>query len=82
MQRTDHHTYCPFKEEASYFTLTVGSRREENSVWTYEKPYDAVYAFNESLQRTRRLSDHHDAVFLAAWTPFTTRQRVQTFNIV
>ena len=42
MQRTDHHTYCPFKGEASYYTLAVGDRKEENAVWTYEEPYDEV----------------------------------------
>jgi uncharacterized protein (DUF427 family) len=42
MQRTDHHTYCPFKGEASYYTLTVGDKKEENAVWTYEEPYDQV----------------------------------------
>ncbi|HEY3470302.1 MAG TPA: DUF427 domain-containing protein [Amycolatopsis sp.] len=38
LERTDHETYCPYKGEASYYSLPAG----ENSVWTYEKPYDAV----------------------------------------
>lgn len=42
MQRTNHHTYCPFKGEASYYTLTVRDKKEENAVWTYEEPYDEV----------------------------------------
>jgi uncharacterized protein (DUF427 family) len=42
MQRTDHHTYCPFKGEASYYTLAVGDKKKENAVWTYEEPYDEV----------------------------------------
>ncbi len=42
MQRTDHHTYCPFKGEASYYTLAVGDRKKENAVWSYEEPYDEV----------------------------------------
>jgi uncharacterized protein (DUF427 family) len=37
--RTEHHTYCPFKGEASYFGLAGGPT---NAVWTYEKPYDEV----------------------------------------
>ena len=37
---TNHHTHCPFKGEASYWTLTVGDRTAENAVWSYEKPYD------------------------------------------
>lgn len=38
---TSHHTYCPFKGDASYFTLT-GRRNAENAVWSYESPYDEV----------------------------------------
>ena len=49
MQRTDHHTYCPFKGEASYYTLTVGNKREENAVWTYEEPYDEVRELKDCL---------------------------------
>jgi uncharacterized protein (DUF427 family) len=49
MQRTNHHTYCPFKGEASYYTLTVRDEKEENSVWTYEKPYDEVKELKDYL---------------------------------
>ena len=42
MQRTEHETFCPFKGEASYWTLRVGDRVEENAVWTYEDPFDEV----------------------------------------
>ncbi|MCB1684742.1 MAG: DUF427 domain-containing protein [Pseudomonadales bacterium] len=37
---TDHSTYCPFKGHARYWTLQVGDRIEENSVWAYDAPYD------------------------------------------
>ncbi len=49
---TDHSTHCPFKGDASYWTLTVGDRVEENVVWAYQDPnpeaawlkgYAAVY---------------------------------------
>ena len=36
---TDNHTHCPFKGNASYWTVTVGERNAENVVWSYEKPY-------------------------------------------
>lgn len=39
---TQHHTTCPFKGEASYFTVTVGDRVEENLVWTYPDPFAEV----------------------------------------
>ena len=44
--RTEHHTYCPFKGEASYFSPVGGP---ENSVWSYEKPYDEVLGIKEHL---------------------------------
>jgi uncharacterized protein (DUF427 family) len=44
--RTDHHTYCPFKGEASYYSLKDGP---ENAVWTYEQPYDEVLSIKELL---------------------------------
>lgn len=39
---TDHHTFCPYKAEASYWTLTVGDRTEENAAWSYLDPFDEV----------------------------------------
>jgi uncharacterized protein (DUF427 family) len=41
-ERTDHHTFCPFKGEASYFSLRVGEQAAENAVWTYEDPFAEV----------------------------------------
>ena len=37
--RTSHRTHCPFKGDASYFTLVDGP---ENAVWSYEEPYDEM----------------------------------------
>lgn len=39
---TDHSTYCPYKGDASYFTINVDGQEAVNAVWTYEEPYDAV----------------------------------------
>jgi uncharacterized protein (DUF427 family) len=35
---TDHHTVCPKKGEASYYTLRAGERVEENAAWYYPSP--------------------------------------------
>jgi len=35
---TDHHTHCPFKGDASYFSVTVGEGRLDNAVWHYPEP--------------------------------------------
>ena len=41
-EKTGHTTYCPFKGNASYWSLNVNSRHQENCVWGYEEPYDEV----------------------------------------
>jgi uncharacterized protein (DUF427 family) len=38
LEKTDHRTHCPFKGNASYWTMKVGGQTEENSVWSYEDP--------------------------------------------
>ena len=44
LERTETHTYCPYKGEASYYSLVVPDADVEvtDAVWTYENPYDAV----------------------------------------
>lgn len=37
-----HQTYCPFKGDASYYSLDDGDAVVENAVWSYVAPYDAV----------------------------------------
>lgn len=39
LEKTDHQTHCPFKGNASYWTLRVGDQVAENAVWGYEDPY-------------------------------------------
>lgn len=42
LERTEHSTYCPFKGDASYYSIRTGDGLAENAVWTYEAPHDAV----------------------------------------
>jgi len=46
LERTELGTYCPFKGQASYFSVKGGP---ENAVWTYENPYDDMLAIKERL---------------------------------
>ena len=39
LARTSHRTHCPFKGDASYYSIANGP---ENSVWSYEQPYDEM----------------------------------------
>jgi len=38
LRPTSHHTTCPFKGEASYWSAEVGGEVHENVVWSYETP--------------------------------------------
>ena len=42
LRSTDHETYCPYKGDASYYTLVTEGGELENAVWTYEQPYESV----------------------------------------
>ena len=44
--RTSHRTHCPFKGDASYFSLKDGP---ENAVWSYEQPYDEMGVIKDLL---------------------------------
>lgn len=41
---TDHASHCPYKGDASYFTLSAGGLVARNAVWSYERPFPAVAA--------------------------------------
>lgn len=44
--RSSHRTHCPFKGDASYFSVAGGP---QNAVWSYEVPYDEMLAIKERL---------------------------------
>ncbi|MBI5248756.1 MAG: DUF427 domain-containing protein [Desulfomonile tiedjei] len=49
LRRTSHSTQCPYKGNASYFSIRVGDRTEENAVWSYESPYPSVVEIKDYL---------------------------------
>ena len=46
---TDHHTNCPYKGDASYFSLSADGQQAENAVWTYNTPYPAMESIRQHL---------------------------------
>jgi uncharacterized protein (DUF427 family) len=42
LTRTDKVTHCPYKGEASYYTILMDGRFADNAVWSYEDPYPAM----------------------------------------
>ena len=49
LERTDHATYCPYKGDCSYFSISLGGDRSTNAVWSYEAPYAAVMPIKDHL---------------------------------
>src|SRR3979490_2769194 len=42
LTRSEHTTYCPYKGDASYYSIPAGGDRSLNAVWTYETPLEAM----------------------------------------
>lgn len=42
LEATSHQTFCPFKGDASYWSIRVGDDLQENSVWSYQDPFPQV----------------------------------------
>lgn len=43
LKGTDHSTHCPFKGDASYWSVSVGDRIAENAVWGYPEPREGAH---------------------------------------
>lgn len=44
LERTDLSTHCPYKGDASYFSIPTAGELGINAAWSYERPYPAVAA--------------------------------------
>ena len=42
LERTETSTYCPFKGDASYYSIPAGGTKSVDAIWVYEQPHDAV----------------------------------------
>jgi uncharacterized protein (DUF427 family) len=42
LSRSERTTHCPYKGDASYYSVTAGGKALENSIWTYETPFPAM----------------------------------------
>jgi uncharacterized protein (DUF427 family) len=42
LERTDHATYCPYKGDCSYYSVSAGGKKSVNAVWSYQDPFPAV----------------------------------------
>jgi uncharacterized protein (DUF427 family) len=49
LERSDTHSYCPYKGDASYFSIPAGGERSVDAIWSYETPYDTVAPIKDHL---------------------------------
>ena len=42
LERTDRVTHCPYKGDASYYSVKADGKTLDNAIWTYETPYPAM----------------------------------------
>jgi uncharacterized protein (DUF427 family) len=58
LEESDHTTHCPFKGDASYWSVRVGERVAENAVWGYPEPIDSCPPIAGYLAFYWRKMDH------------------------
>jgi len=49
LERTNHSTYCPYKGDASYYSIPSRGDVGDNAVWTYEHPHAAMAQIKDYL---------------------------------
>jgi uncharacterized protein (DUF427 family) len=42
LERTDRTTHCPYKGDASYYSIEANGKTLDNAIWTYETPFPAM----------------------------------------
>lgn len=47
LAKTTHATHCPYKGDASYWSVTPAGSRGENAMWAYETPFDEMEAIRD-----------------------------------
>jgi uncharacterized protein (DUF427 family) len=58
LEESDYTTHCPFKGDASYWSVRVGDRVAENAVWGYPEPIDSAPPLAGYLAFYWRKMDH------------------------
>ena len=64
LERSSHRTRCPYKGEASYYSIRVEDRMAADAVWCYEHPLDVVSGiaghlafYSERVDRVEELTE-------------------------
>jgi uncharacterized protein (DUF427 family) len=49
MTPTNHHTHCPHKGDARYWTLAVDGHTAEDAVWAYDDPFEQMTVLKDHV---------------------------------
>jgi uncharacterized protein (DUF427 family) len=49
LKPTTNASHCPYKGDATYFSISAGGRTAENAVWSYARPFPAMTEIKEYL---------------------------------
>ena len=49
LRESEHHSTCPWKGVANYYTLEVAGDRNENAAWYYPTPSDAAAEIRDHI---------------------------------
>jgi uncharacterized protein (DUF427 family) len=81
LEPTGKHTHCPYKGDASYYTVVAGGRRYEDAVWAYPEPIESVHELADYVAFYWNLADawyeEDDEVFKHPRDPY---HRVDVLN--
>ena len=74
LQRTTHHTHCPRKGDATYFSVGTGENALENATWSYETPLPGAEAIRDHLafywERMDGWYEEDEEIFVHPRDPF------------
>jgi uncharacterized protein (DUF427 family) len=48
-KETETHTHCPWKGDASYYTITVDGKELADAAWFYPQPFDKAKHIKDSV---------------------------------
>ncbi len=81
LRRSELTTYCPYKGDASYYTIGVGGKESENAIWSYEDPYDEMAEIKDYMAfywgRVDHWYEEDDEIFVHARDPY---KRIDVVN--
>jgi uncharacterized protein (DUF427 family) len=81
LRATDHHSFCPYKGTASYWSVAVGNKVSENALWGYPEPFEEVAAIADYVafywDRVDSWWEEDDEIFVHARDPY---KRVDVVN--